>query len=234
MKRYENKYFSILGDSISTLAGYSQPSEAVFYDTARKLASGVLTFSDTWWGQVIERLGGKLLVNNSISGSTVCNHPSYEIPSYGCSDERTSALDRQGISPDYIFVHLGTNDWGFGLRVNAEQTSGNYTFLTAYKAMLEKLQRNYPNAEIWCFTLPVSTCSAMQNFAFPYTYGGRHLSEYCNAIKESATAYGCRIIDLNETVKEYDTMDGFHPNVEGMQTLANAVLEIIQTNGFGE
>ena len=58
---YQNKYFSILGDSISTLEGYSQPREAAFYSGERKLKSGVFTPSDTWWGQVIERLGGQLL-----------------------------------------------------------------------------------------------------------------------------------------------------------------------------
>lgn len=56
--RYKGKYFSILGDSISTLQGYSEPEYAVFYDTTRKLESGVLTSLDTWWGQVIEQLGG--------------------------------------------------------------------------------------------------------------------------------------------------------------------------------
>ena len=68
---YKEKKFSILGDSISTLQGYSEPDYAAFYDTAHKLKSGVLTPSDTWWGIVIERLDGELLVNNSISGSTV-------------------------------------------------------------------------------------------------------------------------------------------------------------------
>ena len=72
LDRYQNKYFSILGDSMSTLEGYSQPRHAAFYDTARKFESGVLRPSDTWWGMVIEHFGGRLLVNHSVSGSMVC------------------------------------------------------------------------------------------------------------------------------------------------------------------
>ena len=64
----EKKKISVLGDSISTFEGYSEPKDAVFYDMAKKLSSGVLRYADTWWGQVIEGLGGELLTLNAISG----------------------------------------------------------------------------------------------------------------------------------------------------------------------
>ena len=232
MSTYQNKYFSILGDSISTLDGYSQPKNAVFYDMLSKVYSGVYGFSDTWWGQVIERLGGKLLVNHSWSGSTVCRHPGYEIPSYGCSDERTSALDKDGVFPDVILVFMGINDWGMGfpLKDNRGLQSERENcglFSVAYETMLKKLQNNYPNAEIWCMTLPVAGCSAVPNFAFSYTFGGRHISQYCDAIQESAKACNCRVIDLYKTATPYDTIDGCHPNASGMQTLADAVLRAL-------
>ena len=225
---YTNKYFSVLGDSISTLEGYSEPKEAAFYELSYKLASGVLTPLDTWWGRVIERLGGKLLRNNSISGSTVCWHPSYEIPSYGCSEERTSSLGEEGLHPDVIMVFLGINDWGAGLPVrsyNPLQSEAPATFLCAYQKMLQKLKRNYPNAEIWCLTLPVSRCEGME--AFPYYYGGRHIAEYCDAIQEAAKEYGCRVIDLYTGKEPHDTIDGFHPNAKGMAILADGVLSAL-------
>ena len=169
IKRYRNKYFSILSDSISTLEGYSEPKGAEYYATAYKMFTGVHTFSNTWWGQVIERLEGKLLVNNSISGSAVCWHPAYEIPSYGCSDERTSALDKDGVAPDVIMVFLGTNDWGVGTQVTSVRPSKDdennlALFSSAYAKMLEKLQKRYPNAEIWCFTLLVERYTTRENF----------------------------------------------------------------------
>lgn len=234
-KDYQNKYFSILGDSISTLEGYSVPEHAAYYDTSHKLASGVILPSDTWWGQVIAQLGGKLLVNNSISGSTVCWHPLYEFPSYACSNERTSSLDANGISPDVIMVYIGTNDWGRGTAISYDERyvsvkEKTALFSWAYEVMLEKLKRNYPSAEIWCFTLSTSRCSKKESFVFPYRYSGRHIEEYCNAIRTCTKKYGCRLIDLYQQQVMYDTIDGFHPNAEGMKELSDAVIEEVQKN----
>lgn len=173
MLTYKNKLFSILGDSISTFEGYSEPYDASFYDGLLKCQTDILRVTDTWWGQVIERLGGELLVNNSISGSLVCKHPNCEISSYGCSDERTSSLDRIGVQPNVIMVFLGTNDWGYGVKLKPDDETEKSllsVFSVAYKTMLEKLQRNYPMAEIWCFTLPVSDYKKYSGTEFPYCY----------------------------------------------------------------
>ena len=43
---------SILGDSISTFAGYT-PKDSVFYDSYVQWETGVKTVEDTWWMQVI-------------------------------------------------------------------------------------------------------------------------------------------------------------------------------------
>ncbi len=232
-KDYKNKYFSILGDSISTFEGVSEPKDAVYYDTARKLASGIVTVSDTWWGQVVERLGGKLLVNNSWSGSTVCWNPQYQVPSYGCSDERTASLGKNGIEPDVIIVFMGTNDWGYGFQVvSSKHVKGDEhncaIFSNAYQTMLKKLRANYPKAEIWCMTLPISCCLEKESFEFPYYYGGRHISEYCDAIKEIAQQYNCRVIDLYSGGESYDTLDGFHPNSSGMRAITKELLKMLK------
>ena len=55
---YKNKLFSILGDSISTLDGYTEPDGAAFYTGMEKFRADVFTPDDTWWGQVIQYLGG--------------------------------------------------------------------------------------------------------------------------------------------------------------------------------
>ena len=183
--------------------------------------------SDTWWGRVIEHLGGELLVNNSISGSTVSKSPQFEIPSYSCSDERTSALSVDGQSPDVIMIFMGENDWGRGVRLaprDEYEADDKSIFSVAYCTMLEKLRKNYPQAELWCFTLPLGTCKSRADFVFPYRYAGRHIEEYCDAIRAAAEEYGCRVIDLYRFSQPYDTIDGFHPNKDGMKTLADAVI----------
>lgn len=229
IKKYKDKKISILGDSISTFDGVSVPDGASFYDTNNKLASNVIAVCDTWWGQVINKLQAELLINNSISGSTVTFHPSYEIQSYGCSDERTSSLCKDGITPDVIIIYLGTNDWGSGVKIFDENNPNDLTvFFNAYTRMLKKIKQNYPDAEIWCVTLGKSICSKKSNFEFPCYIKGRHIEEYCKAIKRCAKENNCFVVDLfdNETV--YDTIDGFHPDSCGMKSIANAVLDCLK------
>ena len=109
MENKNKKIISILGDSISTFAGYT-PAGAVFYDDWRQRETGVADPGATWWMQVIEGLGGVLGVNNSYSGSTV----SCGLLTSGTSLRRLETLGAEG-DPDIILVSMGANDWGFGI-----------------------------------------------------------------------------------------------------------------------
>lgn len=230
--KYQSKYFSILGDSISTLSGYNPPECAVFYGWDEKRLSGVFTPEDTWWGQVIDALGGKLLVNQSWSGSTVCKHPRYEVDSYGCSDGRTGSLGIGDQGPDVVMILLGLNDFGCGMRPTpAEGESDLAVFSVAYETMIEKVRRNYPQAEIWCLTLPRSYCSREPDYQPPLYRGGWHISAYCDVIRACAQKAGCRLVDIGFPGAPYDAFDGYHPNADGMKTIASAVLrELGQLN----
>lgn len=230
MLSYKNKKFSILGDSISTFEGYSEPYDACFYESLLKCQTDILRVSDTWWGQVIEHLGGELLVNNSFSGSLASKHPNCEIESYGCSNERTSSLSKNSVSPDVIMVFIGTNDWGHGVKLRPEsgaEENDESVFLVAYDTMLKKLKANYPNAEIWCITLPVSNYRKIYNKDFPYSFGGVHIEKYCNIIFECAEENGCKVIDLYNSGIKHDTIDGFHPNAKGMKAISKAIISIL-------
>ena len=225
--RYKNKYFSILGDSISTFEGVSSPKEGCYYNLSRKLLSGVTTVSDTWWGIALDKLNARLMVNDSVSEGTVTWNNSYEIQSYGCSDKRTGSLDNGEATPDFIIVALGINDWGRGVKVFDENDGSPSVFFNAYNEMLKNLKNNYPLAEIWCLTIAKSFCSLNSNFKFPYQKGGEHIERYCTAIRQSAEENLCRVIDLYSNMSAYDTVDGFHPNKEGMRAIAEGVLSFI-------
>ncbi len=216
------KYFSILGDSISTFSGYSVPEYAAYYDAARKLEAEVYSTADTWWGQVIESFGGRLLVNNSFAGSTVSYHPQYEIQSYSCSDERTFGLHKGDVSPDVIFVFMGMNDWGRGISVipsDDTQKNDHSVFSVAYETMLCKLRNNYPDARIFCLGLPASESETSCRS------GVHHITEYCDAINECAEREGCSFIDLYSSGIRYSSIDGAHPDREGMSIIADAVIK---------
>ncbi|MDE5766700.1 MAG: SGNH/GDSL hydrolase family protein [Clostridia bacterium] len=210
--KYKDKNFSIMGDSISTLYGYNPLGFDSFYKYEMCEISGVKTYKDTWWGQVIDALGGKLLVNNSWSGSLVVKHPLCRIPSYACSEERTSLLGENGVLPDIIMVYMGTNDAGWEVEIDGGDDD-IACFKTAYRLMLERIKHNYPDAEIWCFTLCISVDRI-----------GRYMKDYCNVIRECAKAFGCKLIELYDQPSRYEAVDGIHPNAEGMKTIAQIVL----------
>lgn len=142
---YFGKQFSVLGDSISTLAGFNPKGYKVFYADDNCAKSGVAEAKDTWWDKVIGFFGGELLVNNSWSGSRVTKleDKSQLFPS-GCSDERTSSLHINNVKPDVILVYLGTNDWAFGAKTGSEpkfiDEDDNVFFDYAYDRMLNNLK----------------------------------------------------------------------------------------------
>ena len=226
MDKYKNKFFSILGDSISTLDGYNPPEHLVYYEGYHKFETDVFCIEDTWWGQVIESLGGNLLANDSFSGSLLSKHKSCFIPSYGCSDERTSALGKDGISPDVIFLFMGTNDWGMKMKLYPDAEGGEdlSVFSVAYEKTIEKLRRNYPSAEIWCFTLPINRHDPRTDAV---AESRPPIEEYCRVIEGCAERNGCGIVDLYSAALDYDTVDGFHPTAKGMKTLADATIKCI-------
>ena len=226
--RFYKKQFSILGDSISTLDGYNPKGYKLFYTGDTCDRTGVHEMKDTWWGKVIDFFGGELHVNNSWSGSRVTKLPNQDtlFPS-GCSDERTGGLHIGEVMPDVIIVYLGTNDWAFGTAVEAEQ--GNYEdndtfFAFAYRDMLAKVKRNYPNAEVFCCTLNETYMSAKPSFRFPYSHGGIHIERYNAVIRDTAKKVGCKVIELFDNHIPYDAVDGTHPTVAGMNTLATLML----------
>jgi len=239
-RKYAGKRFSILGDSISTLKGYNPPGYALFYTGATCKVTGVRTPADTWWGMVVERLGGELLVNDSWSGCRVTRLPDLlgDFPS-GCSDGRTSKLHKDGVMPDVIIVYLGTNDWGYGacLRAPADcpKILENDYFDVAYRLMIGKLRGNYPDALICCCTLCETYLPADYNFVFPSSLGGTHIQDYNDVIREicadpslsPAGAVPLKLIDLFSYYTPYATVDGFHPTARGMETLADLVVKAL-------
>ncbi len=118
--KYEGKYLSVLGDSISTFKGVSNDSSynhtigsnAVYYQP-----KDLPGWQYTYWGRILAQTGMKLCVDNAWSGSRV----------YGRADTsyadaaplRATELDNDNgtpedpaddIKPDVILFYMGTND----------------------------------------------------------------------------------------------------------------------------
>ena len=227
--QYKGKHFSILGDSLSTLEGYNPVGYEVFYKGYIKWEADVFAPEDCWWGQVIDALGGKLLANDSWSGSLVCKHPDCEIESYGCSDARTGALAGNGQMPDVIMVLIGLNDFGMGMQLVPNQyKNGLDVFAVAYDRMLEKLKGHYPNAEIWCMTLPLGYLPSNPDYIPPLCRCGGHITDYNRIILKCAESAGCKTIGLYQPQNPYASLEGYHPTAQGMRTIAQTVLEQVE------
>lgn len=229
---FRHSYFSILGDSLSTLQGNNPNGFSVYYKDNMCKNSGVNVVDDTWWGKVIEAHGGSLLVNNAWSGSRVTALPRGNglFPS-GCSDERTSHLHKGNILPDVIVVFLGFNDWANGADIGSDETRllapiHYNAFDEAYEAMVGKLRKNYPNAELWCCTLPRTYIASNPQFVFPESFAGIPIEKYNDVIRVLADEYPIKVIDLYRAGCKYDSMDGIHPTKLGMQQIADAIIEL--------
>lgn len=219
---YFGKRFSILGDSVCTLEGFNPRGYQVFYDEARREATGVWEMGDTWWGKVIDFFGGELLVNDSSGGSRVTRpgDAGEQFPA-GCSQMRTGNLHMGYVMPDVILVWLGWNDWAYGVKTEPEgQEAGDTCFSLAYGLMLSRLRKNYPQAEIWCCTMPKSCMDAELGMVFPEAYGGVNIREYNHHIVNEAQAANCCVADLFSQEIPFDSLDGSHPTAKGMDTLA--------------
>lgn len=244
---------SILGDSISTFTNISSGSAAqttnstiannrVFYGDG---TNGV-SLNDTWWMQVMNKLGGELLVNNSYSRSTVFDpNDDKTIQGYyeRCVNLHDNTGDNAGEEPDIIIVYMGINDFSycretlglyedidFNTLINGNTYSDPTTTCEAYAIMLHKITNRYPDAEVYCFTLP-----AKKNFV-----GNEEAVyvRYNSSLKKLAEHFDCISVDTyhdsgiirDKKTNEMYLSDGVHPNKNGMTAIANAFINTFYNN----
>jgi len=253
-QQIQGKYLSILGDSISTFAGYNTDTNAnstignnkVWYNGSQGDVSSV---NQTWWLKTANDTGMKLLVNNSASGSKVlgvgCDSKStsdqaYETRPLNLHDDTG---DRAGTNPDIIAVYIGTNDVNnsgtIGTVSDTSYTTlitdnGNGTFnyatpttsADAYIIMVHKMITKYPDAKIFLFTL--NQCATMTK------NDQDRIKSMNTVIKAVAAKYSLNVVDLyNEPGFDYaskgtHSIDSLHPNTIGMQYIENAFIKALK------
>lgn len=219
----ENKRVSILGDSISTLEGWNPEGYNVFYKDEICFESDVYNYSDTWWGQVIDYFSCTLLANNSWSGSRVAKLPfRTELFPSGCSSERINGLSKANENPDIIFIALGDNDWANGSKLH-KCSIPEESFEDAYQIMLQKIKKAYPKAQIYCFNLFTTFIPNRPTFVFPKIYQGNNIIDYNRLIAKLASKNKCRLVDIYSRRISISTIDGSHPDKEGMTVLARII-----------
>ena len=143
---HAQKKVSILGDSYSTFKENVTPKEnAVWYPTDK---NDVKELKQTWWQQFINNYGYTLEVNNSFSGSTICN-TGYRKEDY--SDRSFITRMNNLGNPDIIFIFGATNDSWAGAPIGDYKYDSwtreeLYSFRPALAHLLSGLQHLYPHA----------------------------------------------------------------------------------------
>lgn len=237
IRRYEGKRLSILGDSISTFGDPSATNENGTYcfsyypdASCRYSVDGVdsiaFDVNNTYWMRLIAKTGMVLGVNESYRGTRVAGTTNHAFN----LQTRIDHLGNNG-TPDVILVFGGTNDAGYGVTIGTFNTENpqDYTdaqiaalpvstFADGYRAMLIRLMKTYPLAEI-VVILPTFTTSY---------YTITNLDKYVEIIKEACDFFGIKYIDARVTgINIYNRatylVDGIHPNAAGMRLLADKI-----------
>ena len=210
----QRKYISILGDDRSTFEGVT-PKIGSFYSPSYVSYAGFATPEGTWWMQLIHRLGGQLLVNNSFAGSHISCAGNYA----ACLPGRIRSLATEDASPDIILVYAGINDVAHSIDLDKFQRD--------YREMLDSLKKFHPDAQIWVGTIVVGKeCEPYYLDPVPLKKRG----EYNAIIHQCVEEAGDRVhlVDLSSIDGVYETVNGTHPNKKGMTTFAQAWYEAMK------
>ncbi|MBR6285837.1 MAG: hypothetical protein IKR18_02440 [Bacteroidaceae bacterium] len=205
---------SVLGDSYSTFEGCVAPdSNLVWYFTPesqyRQKNNDVTSRDQTWWAQVVSRMGAELVVNNSFSGATICYTGYRDRTGKPADYENRSFVNRTAYlgNPDVILVCGATNDSWCGAPIGdykyADWTRDDLrTFRPAMACMCSRLKELYPKARI------------------VFMLNSELKPEINETVHTVCSRYGIECIDLHDIEKQMG-----HPSIKGMKAIANQVVE---------
>ncbi|MBP5364935.1 MAG: hypothetical protein J6Y82_03315 [Bacteroidales bacterium] len=204
---------SIFGDSYSTFDGYLTPKDnySWYFVEEKPFSNDVHNVEQTWWHQVISGLGAQLELNNSFSGSTICNTGYDAKDATWCSF--ITRLPFLG-EPDLILVCGATNDSWANSPIG-EYKYGDWTteelmaFRPAMAKLCEGLRLHYPRARV-LFILN----------------DGLKL-EINESVHTITKHYGIECLDLQGIDKQKG-----HPSVAGMKQFADQVLAALKKSDF--
>ncbi len=191
-------------DSIATFAG-----EMVLGNRAYYPAGDVTNVESTWWHRLTaNKYWLKQHVNNSWSGSAITPGKGNGTPH---SDGATAIkyLSRDGIDPDIIIFHKGTNDFGNNVDL--------ITFETEYRKVITNAKTRYPNAKLFFGTILYRSSGAVNT-------NGHTVVDFNTVIKAVAEEENVSVIDfyncgIDASNASEFLIDGLHPNKSGQNLM---------------
>jgi len=205
---FARETIAILGDSYSTFEGFIPPQNAIWYfSKPDRNLTDVDDVTQTWWWKTIKEGGYKLGVNDSWSGSTICN-TGYDDADY--SDRSfMSRITKLG-DPDIILIFGGTNDSWCGA-ATGEYKYGDfkrgdlYFYRPALAKLLNDATKHYPNVRII------------------FIVNSELRPEITESTRKICDHYGVECLELHDIEKQSG-----HPNQKGMASISEQVLKVLK------
>jgi len=200
---------SILGDSYSTFEGFLPENNAIWYYNGKHDNTDVSSVHQTWWYQFIQEKKYKLCVNNSYSGSTICN-TGYDQVDY---TDRSFVTRMKALGcPDIIFIFGGTNDsWAHSpigeYKYENWTKEELYSFRPAMACLLSGMIDYYPNVKIY------------------FLLNDGLSKEITESVKNICNHYHVSCIEFSGL----DKING-HPSIKGMEQITRQIENFIEKN----
>ena len=205
----QTKTLAVLGDSYSTFEGAIPKGNAIWYFKQNDPnQTDVNSVEQTWWTLLTKKMGWTLGMNNSYSGSTICN-TGYNKEDY--SDRSfTKRMSNLGENPDVILIFGATNDsWAHApigeFKYENITKEDLWSFRPAMAYMLDWMTKNYKKSKIY------------------FLLNDGLSAEVTSSSKIICKRYGVKCIELQAIDKKAG-----HPSVKGMQQIAEQVEQAIK------
>ncbi len=208
----KGKYLSVLGDSISTYKGVSNDNTSnATIGTNHYYYHGEFPLDKTYWMRILKTFDMRLCVNNSWSGGNLSG-----VDDFSSGVNRAEQLSRDdGTSPDLIIIFIGINDLGRGIDISV--------FSADYEKTLNTINEKHPEAKVCCVNLP------------DRGYLKQRTEEFNKAIDSAVKKAGSNFFvadlyhsRLNNEFYYMNTVDGLHPDEDGMKIIADVIEEAIK------
>ena len=180
---------------------------------------------ETWHEILCREMNAAEVDNDSISGTSI------SALSPVMSEKALVRRYIENKTPaDVVIVAEGTNDFGNNVPLGKKSDKGDVSFYGALDSLCRGLKETYPDARI-LFVTPIG------RFDDECNQIGLSLDDYREAIAQIAgKRYGFFVIDggklgfkaHDEDFRRRILRDGVHPNQEGHELLARAVLKAIK------
>lgn len=204
----EVKTFAILGDSYSTFEGYIPEGNACWYSTTPHGENDVTSVEQTWWHLFAKENGYELLLNDSYSGSTICN-TGYDGADYSDRAFTKRMFNVTAGNPDLIIIFGGTNDSWANAPIG-EHKFNDWTSNDMYSCL--------PSC---CFMLEYFTAAAKES-QIVFLINSELKEEITEGIAEACRHYGVQCLLL----KDIDKIWG-HPSIKGMAQISEQLTDFI-------